>query len=246
MSFRAVADGVESCRLRYGHVFIQRWQSTTPYRNRPDPSAVLGVTGLIRRRHATGTAGWGHPAAPARLFPRTPQSAALPVKNRLISPARCAILVPRCGYNSSVECDLPKVDRWVRLPLPAPARRKLRIAYDEFFVSKKLIVRSLRYSSLPNRTRLRWASIWWDVIGGTCSFSVNTKQLGASFLSLAPLLLASKCDPLALGSHLVGRERRDVQLPRNAQPPPPGWEAAVFSPPAQKKGPRPGPLCRLF
>ena len=25
-----------------------------------------------------------------------------------------------CGYNSSVECDLPKVDRWVRLPLPAP------------------------------------------------------------------------------------------------------------------------------
>ena len=26
----------------------------------------------------------------------------------------------KCGYNLSVECDLPKVDRWVRLPLPAP------------------------------------------------------------------------------------------------------------------------------
>ena len=29
-----------------------------------------------------------------------------------------------------------------------------------FFVCKKLIVRSRRCSSLPNRTRLRWASIW--------------------------------------------------------------------------------------
>ena len=54
-----------------------------------------------------------------------------------------------------------------------------------------------------------WASIWWDVIGGQCIFSVNTIQLVASFVPLATsfcfqkihhalalLLLLSKCGPL--------------------------------------------------
>ena len=36
MSFRAVADGVESFRLRYGHVYLQRWSKTKDYRNRQD------------------------------------------------------------------------------------------------------------------------------------------------------------------------------------------------------------------
>ena len=41
-------------------------------------------------------------------------------KNGLQSPAASAIIHLSRGYSSSVECDLPKVDRWVRLPLPAP------------------------------------------------------------------------------------------------------------------------------
>ena len=36
-------------------------------------------------------------------------------------------MVSSCGYSSSVECDLPKVDRWVRLPLPAPCPLRLRM-----------------------------------------------------------------------------------------------------------------------
>ena len=34
------------------------------------------------------------------------------------------IIYTSCGYISSVECDLPKVERWVRLPLPAPKKGK--------------------------------------------------------------------------------------------------------------------------
>ena len=32
----------------------------------------------------------------------------------------------------------------------------------------------------------RWASIWWDVIGGQCIFFANTRHVGASFISFAP------------------------------------------------------------
>ena len=61
----------------------------------------------------------------------------------------------------------------------------------------------------------RWASIWWDVIGGQCIFSVNTRQLVASFVPLATSFFSknSSCAhsaappfqmwPAALGSHLV-------------------------------------------
>ena len=50
---------------------------------------------------------------------------------------------------------------WVRIPPAAPARRKRHIACDEFFhFIAKLIARSFCCSSLPNRTRLRWAPVW--------------------------------------------------------------------------------------
>ena len=32
----------------------------------------------------------------------------------------CYNAFTRCGYSSSVECELPKLERWVRFPLPAP------------------------------------------------------------------------------------------------------------------------------
>ena len=52
------------------------------------------------------------------------------------------------------ECQLPKLNTRVRFPSPAPARRKRRIACDEFFhFIPKLIAYSLCCSSLQNRTR---------------------------------------------------------------------------------------------
>ena len=49
----------------------------------------------------------------------------------------------------------------VRVRLPAPARRKRHIACDEFFhFIAKLIARLFCCSSLPKRTRCRWAPIW--------------------------------------------------------------------------------------
>ena len=65
----------------------------------------------------------------------------------------CYNSLQTCGYSSSVERQLPKLHRWVRLPLAAPARRKRHIACDEFLCfTSKLVPRSLRCSSSPNRT----------------------------------------------------------------------------------------------
>ena len=47
----------------------------------------------------------------------------------------CYNSLQTCGYSSSVERQLPKLHRWVRLPLAAPARRKRHIACDEFLCS---------------------------------------------------------------------------------------------------------------
>ena len=49
----------------------------------------------------------------------------------------------------------------VQIPPSAPARRKRHIACDELFhFIAKLIARSFCCSSLPNRTRCRWAPVW--------------------------------------------------------------------------------------
>lgn len=40
------------------------------------------------------------------------------------------------GCSSSVECKLPKLDRWVRLPSSAPSRRGLFIVLDGFSFEK--------------------------------------------------------------------------------------------------------------
>ena len=45
----------------------------------------------------------------------------------------------------------------VRVRPPAPRRSKLCIACSDFF---KVRARSRRYSSFPNRNRLRWVAIW--------------------------------------------------------------------------------------
>ena len=42
-----------------------------------------------------------------------------------------------CGHNSSVECQLPKLNRRVRFPLSAPRRRKLLIACGDFLFCEK-------------------------------------------------------------------------------------------------------------
>ena len=46
-----------------------------------------------------------------------------PTKFPLHFPFPSAIIPSRCGYSSSVECELPKLERWVRFPLPAPKRK---------------------------------------------------------------------------------------------------------------------------
>ena len=58
------------------------------------------------------------------------------------------------GCSSSVERQLPKLHRWVRLPLAAPARRKRHIACDEFLCfTSKLVPRSFCCSSLSAAIR---------------------------------------------------------------------------------------------
>ena len=40
-----------------------------------------------------------------------------------------AIMLKHCRYSSSVEHDLPKVERWVRFPLPAREKRMQRVLH---------------------------------------------------------------------------------------------------------------------
>ena len=56
------------------------------------------------------------------------------------------------GVSTSVVRRLPKPNRRVRLPYPAPVRRKRHIACDDFFA--KIIARSFCCSSLPHKTLL--------------------------------------------------------------------------------------------
>ena len=51
---------------------------------------------------------------------------------------------------------------WVRVPSGAPRRSKVRFAPTTFYTcGKKVVIRPLPCSSSPNRTRCRWASIWY-------------------------------------------------------------------------------------
>ena len=97
-----------------------------------------------RKENATHEAAAGRDIFPVAIFEKA-----------------CYNSLQTCGYSSSVERQLPKLHRWVRLPLAAPARRKRHIACDEFlcFTSKTrpaLIL--LLLLSKPNP--LRWASVW--------------------------------------------------------------------------------------
>ena len=70
---------------------------------------------------------------------------------------------------------------WVRVPPPAPARRKRHIACDELFnFIAKLIARSFCCSSLPNHNRLRWVVIWFWVQTWKCGvYSVAMLHVAA-------------------------------------------------------------------
>ena len=115
---------------------------------------------------------------------------------------------------------------WVRIPPAAPARRKRHIACDELFhFIAKLIARSFCCSSLPNRTRCRWAPVWVRRCAAVLSYRKEvsilpvpssppqaTYRLRRAFSfhckahrALILLLLATKPDPLSLGSGLECR-----------------------------------------
>ena len=57
------------------------------------------------------------------------------------------------------ERQLPKLNTRVRFPSPAPRRSKVRFA-PTFFVYGKNVIRPLPCSSVSNRTRCCWASVW--------------------------------------------------------------------------------------
>ena len=79
-----------------------------------------------------------------------------------ISPKVCYNTTQMCGYSSSVERQLPKLHRWVRLPLAAPRRSKVRFAPTFFYSCGTKECHSpapLLLLSKPNP--LRWASVWF-------------------------------------------------------------------------------------
>ena len=97
----------------------------------------------------------------------------------------------------------------VRVRSPAPARRKLCIACDEFFVCKKLIARSRRCSSFSSRKR--FAGLRLDGMRALewCVFFANTRRIAASFVSLATSFLFPK--------KLIVRSRRCSSLPNRTR-----------------------------
>ena len=65
-----------------------------------------------------------------------------------------------------------------------PARRKRHIACDELFhFIAKLIARSFCCSSLPNRTRCRWAPVWGRRCAAVFSYRKEMSILTASFMT---------------------------------------------------------------
>ena len=90
-----------------------------------------------RKENATHEAAAGRDIFPVAIFEKA-----------------CYNSLQTCGYSSSVERQLPKLHRWVRLPLAAPARRKRHIACDEFLCfTSKLVPRSFCCSSLSAAIR---------------------------------------------------------------------------------------------
>ena len=82
---------------------------------------------------------------------------------------------------------------WVRVHSGAPARRKRYVACDELFhFIAKLIARSFCCSSLPNRTRCRWAPVWGRSSSSPAfQFFVNSSDVEHLFYSWSSILLLS-------------------------------------------------------
>ena len=85
-----------------------------------------------------------------------------------------------------------------------PPYRRSNLHIPRFRLKPK--ARSFRCVSSPNRTRLRWASVWLAAsppnTGGFFAKSAQLRFRLTAKTAPAPLLLLSKPDPLALGSGL--------------------------------------------
>ena len=112
---------------------------------------------------------------------------------------------------------------WVRIPPAAPRRRGRHIVRGDFFT--KVTSHSFCRGSFPNRTRCRWAPVWVRRCAAVLSYRKEvsilpvpssppqaTYRLRRAFSfhckahrALILLLLATKPDPLSLGSGLVCR-----------------------------------------
>ena len=112
---------------------------------------------------------------------------------------------------------------WVRIPPAAPRRRGRHIVRGDFFT--KVTSHSFCRGSFPNRTRCRWAPVWVRRCAAVLSYRKEvsilpvpssppqaTDRLRRAFSfqckahrALILLLLATKPDPLSLGSGLVCR-----------------------------------------
>ena len=98
----------------------------------------------------------------------------------------------------------------VRVRLPAPARRKRHIACDEFFhFIAKLIARLFCCSSLPNRTRCRWAPIWGRRFAAVLSILRSKVRV-----ALASFYAQGKKDIILLLHDGVGYSETVKALPR--------------------------------
>lgn len=95
----------------------------------------------------------------------------------------CGIVTYRCGCSSSVERQLPKLHRWVRLPSAAPVRRKRHIACDEFFIKthRSLILLLLTFQT-ANAALV--CGLMKRGLRSRCVFFVNTRQKGTPALKV--------------------------------------------------------------
>ena len=101
----------------------------------------------------------------------------------------------------------------VRIHPPPPARRKRHIACDELFhFITKLIARSFCCSSLPNRTRCRWAPVW----GRRCAAVHTFKR--AEIISVGTAFLPGKVRFATTSFYAYGKKDVIRSLPCSSFP----------------------------
>ena len=94
----------------------------------------------------------------------------------------------------------------VRVRPPAPRRSKLCIACSDFF---KVRARSRRYSSFPNRNRLRWVAIW------VRCFAADLSRYGEISILTVPSSSSQAINRLRRAFYWVGKPPAlPVEVPR--------------------------------